>query len=111
MVLDRLAARHAAHRDLIRAALPGRLAGTALLARGSSDNVAMYGRYLIELTSRRPAGLAAPSVHTRYDADLDYAGYLVAALSQSGATPEITAAATDMRRAGCRRCRHHQRAG
>jgi glucosamine--fructose-6-phosphate aminotransferase (isomerizing) len=99
-VLDRLAAGHAAHRELIRAALPGRLAGTALLARGSSDNVAVYGRYLIELTSRRPAGLAAPSVHTRYDADLDYTGYLVVALSQSGATPEIVQAAIDMRRAG-----------
>jgi glutamine---fructose-6-phosphate transaminase (isomerizing) len=104
-VLGRLAARHAADRDQVRAVLPGRLrpgrlAGTVLLARGSSDNVAVYGRYLIELASRRPAGLAAPSVHTRYDADVDYSGYLAVALSQSGATPEIVETAGHMRRAG-----------
>ncbi|HTR93957.1 MAG TPA: SIS domain-containing protein [Trebonia sp.] len=99
-VLGRLAARHAEFLDQIRAALPERLAGTALLARGSSDNVAVYGRYLIELTSRRPAGLAAPSLHTRYGADADYGGYLVVALSQSGATPEIVQAASVMRRSG-----------
>ena len=104
-VLGRLAARHAADRDQVRAVLPGRLrpgrlAGTVLLARGSSDNVAVYGRYLIELASRRSAGLAAPSVHTRYDADVDYSGYLAVALSQSGATPEIVETAAHMRRAG-----------
>ena len=104
-VLGRLAARHAADRDEVRAVLPGRLrpgrlAGTVLLARGSSDNVAVYGRYLIELASRRPAGLAAPSVHTRYEADVDYSGYLAVALSQSGATPEIVETAGHMRRAG-----------
>ena len=71
-----------------------------LLARGSSDNVAVYGRYLIEMASRRPAGLAAPSVHTRYQADVDYTGYLVVALSQSGATPEVVETAASMRRAG-----------
>lgn len=104
-VLGRLVGTHAADRDRVRAVLPGRLlpgrlAGTVLLARGSSDNVAVYGRYLIELASRRPAGLAAPSVHTRYEADVDYSGYLAVALSQSGATPEVVETAARMRRAG-----------
>ena len=99
-VLGRLVARHAADRDLVRAVLPGALAGTVLLARGSSDNVAVYGRYLIEMASGRPAGLAAPSVHTRYQADVDYAGYLAVALSQSGATPEVVETAGRMRAAG-----------
>ena len=104
-VLGRLVGRHVADRDQVRAVLPdrrlpGRLAGTVLLARGSSDNVAVYGRYLIELASRRPAGLAAPSVHTRYEADVDYSGYLAVALSQSGATPEVVETAARMRRAG-----------
>jgi glutamine---fructose-6-phosphate transaminase (isomerizing) len=104
-VLGRLVSRHETDRDQIRAVLPGglrsgRLAGTVLLARGSSDNVAVYGRYLIELASRRPAGLAAPSVHTRYEADVDYSGYLAVALSQSGATPEIVETAARMRRSG-----------
>lgn len=99
-VLGRLVNRHEADRDQVRAVLPGHLAGTVLLARGSSDNVAVYGRYLIELASRRPAGLAAPSVHTRYEADVDYSGYLVVALSQSGATPEIVQTAERARQAG-----------
>ena len=62
--------------------------------------MAVYGRYLIEMASGRPAGLAAPSVHTRYQADVDYAGYLVVALSQSGATPEVVETAASMRRGG-----------
>jgi glucosamine--fructose-6-phosphate aminotransferase (isomerizing) len=99
-VLGRLVGRHEADRERVRSVLPGSLAGTVLLARGSSDNVAVYGRYLIELASRRPAGLAAPSVHTRYEADVDYSGYLVVALSQSGATPEIVETAARMRRSG-----------
>src|SRR5215471_8042259 len=99
-VLGRLVGRHASDRDQVRAVLPGRLAGTVLLARGSSDNVAVYGRYLIELASRRPAGLAAPSVHTRYQANVDYTGYLAVALSQSGVTPEIVETAARMRRSG-----------
>jgi glucosamine--fructose-6-phosphate aminotransferase (isomerizing) len=99
-VLGRLADRHAADRDRVRAALPPGHAGTVLLARGSSDNVAVYGRYLIEMASGRPAGLAAPSLHTRYQADVDYRGYLAVALSQSGATPEVVQTAAAMRRAG-----------
>lgn len=104
-VLARLVARHDADREQMRAVLPdslmpGRLAGTVLLARGSSDNVAVYGRYLLEMASRRPAGLAAPSIHTRYHAEVDFSGYLAVALSQSGATPEIVETAAHMRRSG-----------
>jgi glutamine---fructose-6-phosphate transaminase (isomerizing) len=104
-VLGRLVSRHATDRELVCAVLPGRLmpgrlAGTVLLARGSSDNVAVYGRYLLEMATRRPAGLAAPSVHTRYHADVDFSGYLAVALSQSGATPEIVETAAHMRKAG-----------
>lgn len=100
-VLGRLVARHIEDRDRVRGVLrPGQPAGTVLLARGSSDNVAVYGRYLLEMAARRPAGLAAPSVHTRYHADVDFTGYLAVALSQSGATPEIVETAARMRRAG-----------
>lgn len=104
-VLSRLVVRHTADRDQIRDLLsqriqPGQLAGTVLLARGSSDNVAVYGRYLLEMAAGRPAGLAAPSVHTRYRADVDFGGYLAVALSQSGATPEIVQTAARMRHAG-----------
>lgn len=70
------------------------------VARGSPDNAAVFGRYLAELSARRPARLAAPSLYTRYRADVDWTGYLVVALSQSGATPEIVSTCRAMRSAG-----------
>jgi glutamine---fructose-6-phosphate transaminase (isomerizing) len=39
-----------------------------LVARGSSDNAALFGRYLLETTTGIPVSLAAPSVHTLYRA-------------------------------------------
>jgi glucosamine--fructose-6-phosphate aminotransferase (isomerizing) len=59
------------------------------VARGSSDNAAVYGRYLLEVHAGRPAGLAAPSVATHYHADLDLSEALVVSVSQSGETQEI----------------------
>jgi glutamine---fructose-6-phosphate transaminase (isomerizing) len=88
-VLARVTARAAADAGAVRAVLPSPLAGVVFLARGSSDNAAVFGRYLAELRAGRPAGLAAPSLYTRYHATVDWRGYLVVALSQSGATPEI----------------------
>ncbi len=55
-----------------------------LAARGTSDNAAQFGRYLIEIATGVPVSLAAPSVHTLYEAPLDYRGALVVGISQSG---------------------------
>lgn len=55
-----------------------------LVARGTSDNAAQFGRYLIEITTGIPVSLAAPSVQTLYRARVDYKGALVVAISQSG---------------------------
>jgi len=101
-VLGRLAERFDDHAARVRAIVPDRLAGVAFLARGSSDNAAVYGRYLCELAGGRPAGLVAPSLLTLYDARVDYEGYLVVALSQSGATPEIVTVCERLRAAGAR---------
>ncbi len=99
-VLARLVARAPADVAAVRAAVPAGLAGVVFVARGSSDNAAVFGRYLAELTAGRPAGLAAPSLYTRYHAQVDWRGYLVVALSQSGATPEIISTCQAMRSAG-----------
>lgn len=64
-------------------------AGVIIVARGSSDHAAVYGRYLLELATGRPVALAAPSLATRYGARTDASGWLVVGVSQSGATPEI----------------------
>jgi glutamine---fructose-6-phosphate transaminase (isomerizing) len=101
-VLGRLVELFDAQRDLVRSILPGQLAGTVFVARGSSDHAAVYGRYLAELAAGRPAGLTAPSVHTLYRAEVDYEGYLAVALSQSGATPEIVDVCARLREAGAR---------
>jgi glucosamine--fructose-6-phosphate aminotransferase (isomerizing) len=55
-----------------------------LVARGTSDNAALFGRYLIEITTGIPVSLAAPSVCTLYNTAIDYREALVVALSQSG---------------------------
>jgi glutamine---fructose-6-phosphate transaminase (isomerizing) len=59
------------------------------VARGSSDNAAIYGRYLCEVLAGRQAGLAAPSVATHYRADLDLSDTVAVSVSQSGETAEI----------------------
>lgn len=61
------------------------------VARGSSDNAAIYGRYLLEIHAGRPAGMAAPSVGTNYGATLDLSDAAVVSVSQSGQTQEIVA--------------------
>lgn len=55
-----------------------------LAARGTSDNAAQFGRYLIEITTGIPVSLAAPSVSTLYHAPLDLKDALLVGISQSG---------------------------
>jgi glucosamine--fructose-6-phosphate aminotransferase (isomerizing) len=59
------------------------------IARGSSDNAAVYGHYLTEVHSGRLATLASPSIATTYKRRLDLTGVLAVAISQSGRTEEI----------------------
>ncbi len=60
-----------------------------LVARGSSDNAALFGRYLLEITTGIPVSLSAPSVHTLYHANLNLKRALVIGVSQSGAGEDI----------------------
>jgi glucosamine--fructose-6-phosphate aminotransferase (isomerizing) len=55
-----------------------------LAARGTSDNAAQFGRYLLEITTGIPVSLAAPSIFTLYNARVDLRDSLVVAISQSG---------------------------
>src|ERR1700676_4475294 len=55
-----------------------------LVARGTSDNAAQFGRYLLEITTGIPVSLAAPSIATLYGARVNYRDALVVAISQSG---------------------------
>src|SRR5690349_9147767 len=60
-----------------------------LVARGSSDNAALFGRYLLEVTTGIPVSLAAPSVTTLYGAKLRLGRAVVIGVSQSGEGEDI----------------------
>jgi glucosamine--fructose-6-phosphate aminotransferase (isomerizing) len=70
------------------------------LARGSSDNAATFGRYLIERRAGVLTSSASPSVASVYEATPDLAGALVLAISQSGRSPDLIAAAEQARAHG-----------
>lgn len=74
--------------------------GVTVVARGSSDNAARYGQYLVPLRSGRPVTLATPSLTTVYDRTPDLAGELVVAVSQSGRSTDILAVVEAARRQG-----------
>jgi glucosamine--fructose-6-phosphate aminotransferase (isomerizing) len=60
-----------------------------IVARGSSDNASLFGRYLIEVTTGIPVSLSAPSVFTLYKAKLKLDRAVVIGVSQSGEDDDI----------------------
>lgn len=60
-----------------------------IVARGSSDNASLFGRYLLEIMTGIPVSLSAPSVFTLYGAKLNYSRALVIGVSQSGEGDDI----------------------
>lgn len=99
-VLAAIAQRRTQSQDLVRAHLPEQIRGISLIARGSSDNVAVHARYLLELATGLPVSLVAPSLMTRYHHTPQVRDSLVVALSQSGRTPEIVDVAQRLAAAG-----------
>lgn len=71
-----------------------------LAARGTSDNAAQFGRYLIEITTGIPVSLAAPSIQTVYEASLNYRDALVIGISQSGESTDTNVVLRNARLAG-----------
>jgi len=71
-----------------------------LVARGTSDNAAQFGRYLIEIATHIPVSLAAPSVLTLYASPLDLRDVLVVGISQSGESTDTNAVLADARNRG-----------
>ena len=101
---DALSRTIAAERDKI-----SRLAGflksrdidlIVLVARGSSDNAALFGRYLLEILTGIPVSLSAPSVHTIYNARLNLKHALVIGVSQSGEGEDINQVLESARQSG-----------
>ena len=71
-----------------------------IVARGSSDNAATYGKDLLESVAGVVTALAAPSLVTRYGAPPSYARGAVIGISQSGASPDVAGVVAEGRRVG-----------
>lgn len=69
-------------------------------ARGSSDHAATYAKYLIETRLGVLTASAAPSVASVYHARQELRDCLFIAISQSGGSPDVLAAAEGAARAG-----------
>ncbi|MEU5048444.1 SIS domain-containing protein [Streptomyces sp. NPDC021096] len=71
-----------------------------LTARGTSDNAALYAKYLLEVRLGMPCGLTSMSTTTAYDARPDLTDVLVVTVSQSGGSPDLVASTRAAREAG-----------
>ncbi len=99
--LERTVAAERAKVERLGAFLRGRdIDLIVLVARGSSDNAALFGRYLLEITTGIPVALAAPSVHTLYGARLKLQRALVVGVSQSGEGEDINLVLESARASG-----------
>jgi len=73
-----------------------------LAARGTSDNAAQFGRYLIEITTGIPVSLAAPSIFTLYETGMHLEDALVVGISQSGQSTDTNLVLERSRTLGAR---------
>lgn len=73
----------------------------ATLARGSSDQAAAFAKFLLETQCAMPTLSQAPSIGSLYRATSPrFDGVPLIAISQSGRSPDLLAAAEDARRRG-----------
>ena len=90
-VVRRIIAEEFRHVEALAAEIKRRkIAYAYVAARGTSDNAALYGKYVLEIQHGLPVALAAPSVFTLYGA-MPRLGEnaLVLGISQSGAAPDV----------------------
>ena len=75
--------------------------GFVIAARGSSDNAALYAKYLFGVRNRALVALAAPSLFTHYARPPKLDGQCVIGISQSGESPDVIAVIEGAREQGC----------
>jgi len=61
----------------------------SICARGTSDNAAIFAKYIIEILGGMVVSLAAPSVFTLYRSKLDLSKWLLLGISQSGESTDV----------------------
>ncbi len=72
-----------------RALREGGLRSVMIAARGTSDNAALYAKYLFEVLLGVPTALASPSAFTLYESRMNLEGVLVVGVSQSGESQDV----------------------
>jgi glucosamine--fructose-6-phosphate aminotransferase (isomerizing) len=72
-----------------------------ITARGSSDNAALYAKYIWGANNGIPIALAAPSLFSIYDRPPALKGNLVVGISQSGESPDLIAVLEEANKQGC----------
>jgi glucosamine--fructose-6-phosphate aminotransferase (isomerizing) len=77
-----------------------RIDAVFIAARGSSDNAALYGKYLWGSMNGIPVALATPSLFTVYKTPPALERFLVVGISQSGESPDIVSVIEEGRRQG-----------
>ena len=100
-VLERLLRTHKETvRDMAAAVQRAGVRSIFVAARGTSDNAALYGKYLWGAVNRLPVAMATPSLFTLSDKPPKLDGALVVGISQSGQSPDIVAVVEEGRRQG-----------
>lgn len=74
--------------------------GIVIAARGSSDNAALYAKYLFGARNRALVALAAPSLFTHYAHAPRIDHTCVIGISQSGESPDVVAVVEEARNQG-----------
>jgi glucosamine--fructose-6-phosphate aminotransferase (isomerizing) len=72
-----------------------------ITARGSSDNAALFAKYIWGANNSIPVALAAPSLFSIYDRPPALKGNLVVGISQSGESPDLIAVLEEAKKQGC----------
>src|SRR5215213_3374622 len=73
----------------VRVLRQGNLRSVMIAARGTSDNAALYAKYLFEILLGVPTALASPSSFTLYESKMNLGEVLVMGISQSGESQDV----------------------
>jgi glucosamine--fructose-6-phosphate aminotransferase (isomerizing) len=87
-------------RDLARVIKKSGISHVIIAARGTSDNVGRYAKYLLGAVNGLSVGLATPSLFTIYHQVPQFKDALVLGISQSGQSPDIVAVLEEAKRQG-----------
>ncbi|HBF37597.1 MAG TPA: glutamine--fructose-6-phosphate aminotransferase [Firmicutes bacterium] len=88
-VLEKCLSNTAIIHDVVQALKTQEIHGVYIAARGTSDHAAVYGKYLMESILGIPVALAASSVLTIYQKEINFKNTFVIGISQSGQAADV----------------------